>query len=85
MSSLSFGYFSSVKITGAVRFSFAKSLLAGFLSCSTDCVKSKMSSTTWKDSPRFLPCRFICSLISLSTPLKMEAPLVLAVIKEAVL
>ncbi|KAF9666642.1 hypothetical protein SADUNF_Sadunf16G0250100 [Salix dunnii] len=42
-------------ITGAVRFPLARSLPAGFPSCSADCVKSNMSSTTWKDRPRFLP------------------------------
>jgi len=71
--------------TGAVRFPFARSLSAGFPGSSADCVKSNMSSTTWKDRPRFLPYSYISMQTLLSTPLKIAAPLVLAAIKEAVL
>uniref|UniRef100_A0A0A9DYD0 Uncharacterized protein n=1 Tax=Arundo donax TaxID=35708 RepID=A0A0A9DYD0_ARUDO len=72
-------------MTGAVRFPFAKSLPAGLPSCSADWVKSRMSSTTWKESPRFLPYSYICSQIAVLTPLNMAADLVLAAIREAVL
>ncbi|WVZ00090.1 hypothetical protein V8G54_026159 [Vigna mungo] len=85
MISLNFGSFSSANITGAVRLPLARSLPEGFPSCSADCVKSKMSSTIWKDRPRFLPYSYIFSVMPLSAPLKIAAPLELAAIKDAVL
>jgi hypothetical protein len=90
----SFGDCSRANITGAVRFPFARSLPPGFPGSSADYVKSNMSSTTWKDRPRFLPYSYISmqtllstplKIAALSTPLKIAAPLVLAAIKEAVL
>nr|ACR35786.1 unknown [Zea mays] len=76
----------SARITGAVRLPLARSLpAAGFPSCSADCVRSRMSSTTWNARPRFRPYSYICSHTPLPTPLKMAADLVLAAIREAVL
>ncbi|BAS95535.1 Os05g0582350 [Oryza sativa Japonica Group] len=72
-------------MTGAVRFPFAKSLPAGFPSCSADWVKSRISSTTWNESPRFLPYSYICSHIVVLTPLNIAADLVLEASNEAVL
>ena len=46
------GLLRSAKIAGAVRLPLARSWPWGLPSCSADCVKSRMSSTTWRQSGR---------------------------------
>ena len=71
--------------TGAVRYPLARSLTAGFPNCLSFPVKSRMSSTTWKANPIFLPKSYSedysFSLRSLKTP----AALQLLAINDAVL
>ena len=71
--------------TGAVRYPLARSLTAGFPNCLSLPVKSRISSTTWKANPIFLPNSYKQSNLSSSKLLKTPAALVLLAIKEAVL
>ena len=48
-------------MTGAVRLPLARSWPCGLPSCSVDCVKSRMSSTTWKARPRCLTYAYMAS------------------------
>ena len=71
--------------TGAVKYPLARSLTAGLPNCLSLPVKSRISSTTWKANPIFLPKSYSDVNFLSSRPLKTPAALQLLAIKEAVL
>mmetsp|Transcript_6096 Transcript_6096/g.15542 ORF Transcript_6096/g.15542 Transcript_6096/m.15542 type:complete len:255 (-) Transcript_6096:344-1108(-) len=75
----------SANSVGAVRLPDARSWPWGLPSCSSVCVKSRMSSTTWKARPRCLPYSYMSILTSSVTSLNTAALLQLAAIRLAVL